>query len=150
MDNASLEEKVMNLEVELSQARTQIERMSSAKLNEVLSAQKPSFDKTGLGYAVSFGPSSSTASGSRVVSVAQSKKGDKGMKSKIDLANSKSFVRPHVCHHCGVPLLDLMFATIVVFLDTFVLIALSCILKSKCPNDHKFPLKEQHLCLESY
>ena len=24
------------------------------------------------------------------------------MKSKTDLANSKSFVRPHVCHHCGV------------------------------------------------
>ena len=24
------------------------------------------------------------------------------MKSKIDLANFKSFVRPHVCHHCGV------------------------------------------------
>ena len=24
------------------------------------------------------------------------------MKSKIDLANSKSFVRPHVFHHCGV------------------------------------------------
>ena len=69
MDNASLEEKVMNLEVELSQVRTQIERMSSAKLDEVLSAQKPSFDKTGLGYAVSFGPSSSTASGSRIVFV---------------------------------------------------------------------------------
>ena len=43
----------------------------------------------------------------------QSEKSDKGMKSKIDLANSKSFVRPHsrkssssktthVCHHCGV------------------------------------------------
>ena len=32
----------------------------------------------------------------------QSKKGNKGMKSKTDLANSKSFVRPHVCHHCGV------------------------------------------------
>ena len=28
--------------------------------------------------------------------------GPKGMKSKTDLANSKSFVRPHVCHHCGV------------------------------------------------
>ena len=27
-----------------------------------------------------------------------------------------------------------MFVTIVVFLDTFVLIALSCILKNKCPN----------------
>ena len=102
IENTLLEENVKNLEVELSQARTQIERMSSAKLDMVLSAQKPTFDKTGLGYAVSFGPSSSTASGSRVVSVAQSEKGDKGMKSKIDLANSKTFVRPHVCHHCGV------------------------------------------------
>ena len=26
----------------------------------------------------------------------------KCMKSKTDLANSKSFIRPHVCHHCGV------------------------------------------------
>ena len=32
----------------------------------------------------------------------QSKKSDKGMKSKTDLTNSKSFVRPHVCHHCGI------------------------------------------------
>ena len=24
------------------------------------------------------------------------------MKFKIDLSNSKSFIRPHVCHHCGV------------------------------------------------
>ena len=32
----------------------------------------------------------------------QSEKGNKGMKSKTDLANSKSFVRPHVCHHCDV------------------------------------------------
>ena len=38
MQNTSLEEKVKNLEVELSQARTQIERMSSAKVDEVLSA----------------------------------------------------------------------------------------------------------------
>ena len=42
MENTSLKEKVINLEVELSQARTQIERMSRAKLDEVLSAQKPS------------------------------------------------------------------------------------------------------------
>ena len=32
----------------------------------------------------------------------QSEIGDKGMKSKISLVNSKSFVRHHVCHHCGV------------------------------------------------
>ena len=53
IENTSLEEKIKNLEVELSQARTQIERMFSVKLDEVLSAQKPSSDKTGLGYAVS-------------------------------------------------------------------------------------------------
>ena len=76
--------------------------MSSAKLNEVLSAQKPSSDNIDLRYVVSSDPSSSTASGSRTVFVPQSEKGNKGMKSKADLANSKSFVRPHVCHHCGV------------------------------------------------
>ena len=102
MENTSLEEKVKNLEVELSQARTQIERMFSAKLDEVLSAQKPSSDKTSLGYTVSSSPSSSTASVSRTVFVPQSEKGDKGMKSITDLSNFKSFVRPHVCHHWGV------------------------------------------------
>ena len=100
--NTSLEEKVKNLEVELSQARTQIERMSSAKLDEVLSAQKPSSNKTGLGYAVSSYPLSSTTFRSMTVFLPQSEKSDKGMKSKIDLTNSKSFVRPHVCHHCGI------------------------------------------------
>ena len=38
MENTSLEEKVKNLEVELNQAKTQIKRMSTAKLDEVLSA----------------------------------------------------------------------------------------------------------------
>ena len=38
VENTSLEEKVKNLEVDLSQARTQIERMSNKKLDEVLSA----------------------------------------------------------------------------------------------------------------
>ena len=76
--------------------------MSSAKLDEALSAQKPSFDKTGLGYAVSSDPSSSTASRSKTIFVPQSEKGDKCMKFKTGLANSKSFVRPHVCHHCDV------------------------------------------------
>ena len=129
VENTSLEEKVKNLEVKLSQARTQIERMSSIKLDEVLSAQKPSSDKIGLGYDVSFDPFSSTASRSRTVFVPQSEKGNKGMKSKTDLANSKS---------------------IIVFLDTFFLIALSCILISNCPNGHRFSLKDLYLCLESY
>ena len=102
VENTSLEEKVKNLKFELSQARTQIERMSSANLDEVLSTQKPLSDKTGLGYAFPFDPSSSTAFGSKTVFMPQSEKGDKGMKSIIDLSNSKSFVRPHVCHYCGV------------------------------------------------
>ena len=38
VENTSLEEKVKNLEVEFRPTRTQIERMSSAKLDEVLSA----------------------------------------------------------------------------------------------------------------
>ena len=96
-DLTLLEKKIKNLEVELGQARTQIERMSNAKLDEVLSAQKPSSDKAGLGYIDSSNPSSPTPSGSKTVFVSQSKKGDKGMKSITDLSNSKSFVRPHVC-----------------------------------------------------
>ena len=134
MENTSLEEKVKNLEVELSQARTQIERMYSTKLDEVLNAQKPSSDKIVLGYVVSSGTSSSTASGSKIVFVPQYEKGDKFMKSKTDLATSKSFVRLTL----GLLVLQklLMFVTIVVFLDTFILIVSSCILISKCLNDY--------------
>ena len=88
--------------------------MSSVELDEVLSAQKSSSDKTDLGYTVSSGLSSSMAFGSRTVFVPQSEKGDKGMKFKTDLINFKSFIGPHVCHH-------------VVFLDIFILIVLSCI-----------------------
>ena len=69
MVNTSLGEKVKHFEEELSQARTQIKRMSSAKLDEVLSAQKPSCDKTSLGYVVSSGPSSSMTFGLRTVFV---------------------------------------------------------------------------------
>ena len=69
MENTSLEEKVKNLVVELSQARIQIERMFSAKLDEVLSAQKPNSDKIGLGYVAFSDPFSSMASGSRTVFV---------------------------------------------------------------------------------
>ena len=77
--------------------------MSSAKLDEVLSVQKPISDKIGLGYAVASDPSpSSMASGLKIVFVLQSEKCDKGMKSITDLSYSKSFVRPYVCHNCGV------------------------------------------------
>ena len=98
------------LRLSLVKLATQIERMSSAKLDEVLSSQKPSSDKTGLGYVNSSGLSSSTTS---TVFVPQFEKVDKGKKSITDMSNSKTFIRPHsrkssssktthVCHHCGV------------------------------------------------
>ena len=113
VEKTSLDEKIKNLEIELSQARTQIERMPSAKLDEVLSVERPSSNKTCFGYVDSSGPSSSTAFGSKTVVVPQFEKVDKGKKSLTNMSNSKSFIRPyfrksssskttHVCHHCGV------------------------------------------------
>ena len=42
--------KVKFLELEVIQANAKVERVSSEKLNEVLSHQKPFSDKIGLGY----------------------------------------------------------------------------------------------------
>ena len=54
-----------------------MERMSSAKLDEVLSAQKPSSNKTSLGYVVSTGSSFSIVSESKTVFVPNLRKGIK-------------------------------------------------------------------------
>ena len=48
--NNFLAEKTKKFKAELFQIRAQLERTSSAKLNEMLSIQKFSFDRTGLGY----------------------------------------------------------------------------------------------------
>ena len=78
--------------VEAPLSRDNVSLTLTSILDEVLSTQKPSSDKTSLGYVVSSSPSSSMASGSRTVFVPQFEKCDKGMKSKTDMANSKSFV----------------------------------------------------------
>ncbi|XP_065638771.1 uncharacterized protein LOC136071415 [Quercus suber] len=49
-ENNFLAEKTKKLEVKLFQVRAQLERTSSAKLNEMLSLQKSASDRTGLGY----------------------------------------------------------------------------------------------------
>ena len=46
-------ERTKKLEAELFQVRAQLERTSSAKLNEMLNLQKSTFDRTGLGYELS-------------------------------------------------------------------------------------------------
>ena len=49
-ENNFLTEKTKKLEAELFQVRAQLERTSSAKLDEMLSLQKFASDRTGLGY----------------------------------------------------------------------------------------------------
>ena len=48
-----LVERTKKLEAELFQVWAQLERTSSAKLNEMLNLQKSAFDRTGLGYELS-------------------------------------------------------------------------------------------------
>ena len=59
-------EKTKRLEAELVQVRAQLERTSSAKLDDMLNIQKSASDQTGLGYGLS---SFNTASSSTTVFV---------------------------------------------------------------------------------
>ena len=52
-ENNFLAKKTKKLEVELFQVRAQLEKTSSAKLDEMLSLQKSAYDQTGLGYSLS-------------------------------------------------------------------------------------------------
>ena len=63
-------EKTKKFEAELFQVRAQLERTSSAKLDEMLGIQKSALDRTGLGYGLS---SSNTASTSTTVFVPPAK-----------------------------------------------------------------------------
>ena len=60
-ENNFLAEKTKKLEVELFQVRAQLERTSSAKLDEMLSIQKSSSNLTGLGYGTSSSNTTSTS-----------------------------------------------------------------------------------------
>ena len=65
-ENNFLAERIKKLEVKLFQVRAQLERTSSTKLDEMLSFQKATSDKTGLGYDLS---SPNIASSSTIVFV---------------------------------------------------------------------------------
>ena len=60
-ENNFLAEKTKKFEVELFQVRAQLERISSAKLDEMLSIQKSASDRTGLGYGFSSSNTTSTS-----------------------------------------------------------------------------------------
>ena len=60
-ENNFLVEKTKKFEAELFQVRAQLERTSSAKLDEMLSLQKSASDWTGLGYSFSSSNIASTS-----------------------------------------------------------------------------------------
>ena len=68
-ENNFLAEKTKKLKVELFQVRAQLERTSSAKLDEILSFQKTPSDKTSLGYDF-FSPNIASSSTTMLVSPA--------------------------------------------------------------------------------
>ena len=130
-ENNFLAKMTKKLEAELFQVRAQLERTSSAKLDEKLSFQKAASDKTGLGYDFS---SCNIASSSTTVFVSLANNvNSKNNESKIEIVSenidkSKSILgapfkvekketrnprtkkvnnkksqpkKPHFCHHCG-------------------------------------------------
>ena len=60
-ENNFLAKKTKKLEAELFQVRAQLERTSSAKLNEMLNLQKSASNRTSLGYDFSFSSIDSTS-----------------------------------------------------------------------------------------
>ena len=60
-ENNFLVEKTKKLEAELFQVRAQLERTSSAKLDEMLNLQKSAYDRIGLGYGFSSSNITSTS-----------------------------------------------------------------------------------------
>ena len=79
-ENNFLAEKTKKLEVELFQVRAQLERTSSAKLDEMLNLQKSASDQTGLGYDFS---SPSIASTSTTIFIPPTKNVEINVKSDL-------------------------------------------------------------------
>ena len=131
-ENNFLAQKIKKLEAELFQVKAQLERTSSAKLDEMLSIQKSASDRIGLGYDFS---SSNIASTSATVFVPPSNnveiennnvktnlasenldkgKSILGAPPKLEKKNSKTpkvkkatsqkpkQKKQHLCHHCGI------------------------------------------------
>ena len=130
--NNFLAEKTKKLEAELFQVRAQLERISSAKLDEMLRIQKSASDRTGLGYdfssyniastsATVFVPSSNNVEieNNNVKTDLASENLDKGKSilgapPKLEKKNAKNpkakkatsqkpkQKKQHLCHHCGI------------------------------------------------
>ena len=123
--------KIKFLELEVVQANAKVERVSTRKLDDVLSHQKPFFDKTRLGYtgesssAVNISKEVKSVKAKELVVVAPAVEKAKDEKKKnaaaqqvLNKPSNQSMVRAkakgkslprsqrgprtnHVCHHCG-------------------------------------------------
>ena len=113
--------KIKFLELEIIQANVKVKRISTKKLDNVLSSKKSSHDKTGLGYTVEGSSSSKPKKEVRFVSTKNEEK-LKEMKPEIETPaavkrtisakpkekgkplpkNQKGPLVKHVCHHCGI------------------------------------------------
>ena len=130
-ENNFLAENTKKLEVELCQVRAQLERTSSAKLDEMLSIQKSASDRTGLGYDLSFTNIASSSTTVFVPPANNVKIENNEIKTELaseNIDNGKSILeappklekkdvknpwakkansqkpkqkKQHLCHHCG-------------------------------------------------
>ena len=124
--------RIKFLELEVIQANAKVERVASKKLDEVLAYQKPSSDRSGLGYT---GESSSSANVSKEMEFVKAKEPlvptplveNVKVKKKQNVATQKVLTKPpnrimakpkakgkslpkaqrgpqtqHFCHHCGI------------------------------------------------
>ena len=130
-ENNFLAERTKKLEVELFQVRAQLERTSNAKLNEIVSFQKATSDKTSLGYDFS-SPNIASSSTTVFVSLADNVNSENnefkteianenldqnksilGAPSKVEKKETKNprtkkvnnkksqLKKPHFCYHYG-------------------------------------------------
>ena len=111
--------KIKFLELEIIQANVKVERISTKKLDNVLSSKKSSHDKTGLGYTGERSSSSKPKKEVRFVSARNVKK-LKEVKPEIETPtvvkrtigvtpkenslpkNQRGPQVKHLCHYCGV------------------------------------------------
>ena len=113
--------KIKFLELEIIQANVKVERISPKKLDNVLSSQKSSRDKTGLGYTGEGSSSSKPKKEVRFVSAKNEEK-LKEVKPEIETPtavkrtigakpkekgkslpkNQRGPLVKHACHHCGI------------------------------------------------
>ena len=131
-ENNFLAEKTKKLEAELFQVRAQLERTSSAKLDEILSLQKSASDWTSLGYGFSSFNIASTSTaifvppannveienndvktnltsenldkGKSILGapLKQDKNEAKNPRTKKANSQKPKQKKQHLCHHCGV------------------------------------------------